>query len=109
MRINCRRTESPDIEDTMSAVWNTKWGPRRVRQSPPTLEEAFIAAESLTDDFGQRIEIAASLMGAPVEEVKAQAARFAPHANGRPSIVTGKGRAVVVQYKRPRIARPPGG
>jgi hypothetical protein len=90
----------------MSAVWNTKWGPRRVRQSPPTLEEAFIAAESLTDDFGQRIEIAASLMGAPVEEVKAQAAKFAPHANGRPTIVTGRGRAVVVQYKRPRIAHP---
>ncbi|MGO8801049.1 MAG: hypothetical protein ACLQE9_21130 [Roseiarcus sp.] len=90
----------------MSAVWNTKWGPRRVRQSPPTLEEAFIAAESLTDDFGQRIEIAASLIGAPVEEVKAQAAKFAPHANGRPSLVTGRGRAVVVQYKRPRIARP---
>ncbi len=90
----------------MSAVWNTKWGPRRVRQSPPTLEEAFIAAESLTDDFGQRIEIAASLIGAPVEDVKAQAAKFAPHANGRPSLVTGRGRAVVVQYKRPRIARP---
>ena len=90
----------------MSAVWNTKWGPRRVRQSPPTLEEAFIAAESLTDDFGQRIEIAASLIGAPVEEVKAQAAKFAPHANGRPSLVTGRGRAVVVRSKRPRIARP---
>ena len=90
----------------MSAVWNTKWGPRRVRHNPPTLEEAFIAAESLTDDFGQRIEIAASLMGAPVEEVKAQAAKFAPHASGRPTIVTGRGRAVVVQYKRPRIARP---
>lgn len=92
----------------MSAVWNTKWGPRRVRQSPPTLEEAFIAAETLTDDFGQRIEIAASLMGAPVEEVKAQAARFAPHPSGRPSIVTGKGRAVVVQYKR-AIRAPVGG
>lgn len=90
----------------MSAVWNTKWGPRRVRQNPPTLEEAFIAAESLTDDFGQRIEIAASLMGAPIEEVKAQAAKFSPHAKGRPTVVTGRGRAVVVQYKRPRIARP---
>lgn len=87
----------------MSAVWNTKWGPRRVRQSPPTLEEAFIAAESLTEDFGQRIEIAAALIGAPIEEVKAQAAKFERHANGRPSIVTGRGRAVVVQYKRPRI------
>ncbi len=90
----------------MSAVWNTKWGPRRVRQSPPTLEEALIAAESLTDDFGQKVEIAASLMGVPVEEVKAQAAKFAARSNGRPTLVTGRGRAVVVQYKRPRIARP---
>ena len=106
MKINWQRTESPDIGDVMSAVWNTKWGPRRVRQSPPTLEEAFIAAETLTEDFAQRIEIAASLMGAPVEEVRAQAARFAPHAKGRPSFVAGKGRAVVVQYTRPRVARP---
>jgi hypothetical protein len=91
----------------MSAVWNTKWGTRRVRVNPPTLEEAFIAAESLTEDFAQRIEIAASLMGVPVEEVKAQASKFAPHANGRPTLVTGRGRAVVVQYKRPRVmARP---
>jgi hypothetical protein len=90
----------------MSAVWKTKWGTRRVRVSPPTLEEAFIAAESLTEDFGQRIEIAASLMGVPIEEVKAQASKFAPHANGRPTLVTGRGRAVVVQYKRPRVGRP---
>ena len=68
----------------MGAVWNTKWGKRRVRENPPTLEEAFIAAESLTDDFGQRIEIAASLMGVPVDEVKAQAAKFAPHPTGVP-------------------------
>jgi hypothetical protein len=90
----------------MGAVWNTKWGKRKVRVSPPTLEEAFIAAESLTDDFAQRIELAASLMGVPVDEVKAQASKFAPHANGRPTLVTGRGRAVVVQYKRPRVARP---
>jgi hypothetical protein len=90
----------------MGAVWNTKWGKRKVRENPPTLEEAFIAAESLTEDFAQRIEIAASLMGVPVEEVKTQAAKFAPHANGRPTLVTGRGRAVVVQYKRPRISRP---
>ena len=89
----------------MSAVWNTKWGTRKVRVSLPTLEEAFIAAESLTEDFGQKVEIAASLMGVPVDEAKAQAAKFAPHANGRPTLVTGRGRAVVVQYKRPRVGR----
>ena len=91
----------------MSAVWNTKWGTRRVRVSPPTLEEAFIAAESLTEDFGQRIEIAASLMGVAPDEVKALAAKQASLSRGRATLVNGRSRAVVVEYKRPRTIRPP--
>jgi hypothetical protein len=90
----------------MSAVWSTKWGPRRVRQSPPTLEEAFVAADSLTDDFSQKIEIAASLMGVAVEEARAQASKFSALANARSNVVNGRGRAVVVQIKRARISRP---
>ena len=54
----------------MSATWKTKWGVRRVRRDTPTIEEALIAAESLANDAGQRAEIAASLMGIPVDEVK---------------------------------------
>ena len=61
--------------EKMSTVWNTKWGPRRVRKEPPTIEEALIAAEAMTEDPAQRVEIAASLMGAPVEEVKALAGK----------------------------------
>ena len=49
----------------MGMTWKTKWGARRVREDPPTIEEALIAAESLTDDLAQRVEIAAALMGAP--------------------------------------------
>jgi len=90
----------------MSGSWMTKWGSRKVRHDPPTLEEAFIAAASLTEDFAQKIEIAASLMGLPVEEVRSQAAK-ASAAASRPSIVSGRGRSVVVQYKRPRLMRPP--
>jgi len=34
----------------MSTTWKTKWGARRVRKDPPTIEEALIASEALTDD-----------------------------------------------------------
>jgi hypothetical protein len=88
----------------MGKSWMTKWGSRRVREIPPTLEEAFAAAAGLTDDDAQRIEIAASLMGLPVDEVKAKAIRLSAQPM-MPPVMTGRGRPVVVQYKRPRLAR----
>ncbi len=91
----------------MSATWKTKWGVRRVRRDSPTIEEALIAAESLANDPGQRAEIAASLMGVPVDDVKALAAKQAARMRGRSSLVTGRTRAVVVEYKRPRIGHGP--
>src|SRR5580693_1564361 len=89
----------------MSATWKTKWGVRRVRRDNPTIEEALIAAESLANDVAQRAEIAASLMGVPVEEVKALAAKQAAKTRGRASLVAGRTRAVVVEYMRPRTGR----
>jgi hypothetical protein len=53
----------------MSHDWNTKYGPRRVRRDPPTLEEAIFAAAGITDDQSEQAEIAASLMGMPIEAV----------------------------------------
>ncbi len=91
----------------MSTTWKTKWGARRVRKDPPTIEEALIAAESLTDDVAQRVEIAASLMGVPADEVRVLAAKQASQARGRSTLVNGRTRAVVVEYKRPRTIRPP--
>ena len=61
----------------MEATWKTKWGVRRVRRDNPTIEEALIAAESLADDPAQRAQIAASLMGVPVEDVQALAQKQA--------------------------------
>ena len=90
----------------MGATWKTKWGVRRVRRENPTIEEALVAAESLADDPAQRAEIAASLMGLPVEEVKVLAAKHAARTRGRASLVVGRTRAVVVEYKRPRTVRP---
>jgi hypothetical protein len=56
----------------MSQDWNTKYGTRRVRRDPPTLEEAIFAAVGITDDQSEQAEIAASLMGMPIEAVTAE-------------------------------------
>ena len=47
----------------MSDDWNTKYGPRRVRRDPPTLEEAIFAAAGITEDQDAQAETAAALMG----------------------------------------------
>ena len=44
----------------MSTTWKTKYGPRRVRNDPPTLEEAIFAARGLTEDVQEQVEIAAT-------------------------------------------------
>src|ERR1700736_5973832 len=49
----------------MTKAWKTKYGPRRVRRDPPTLDEAIFAAQGLTDDPQAQVEIAASLLGVP--------------------------------------------
>jgi hypothetical protein len=103
----CFLNEDEDSEGPMTATWKTKWGVRRVRRDAPTIEEALIAAESLAADPAERAEIAASLMGVPVDEVKVLAAKQAAKTRGRASLVTGRTRAVVVEYKRPRIGHGP--
>jgi hypothetical protein len=89
----------------MSARWVTKYGPRRVRFEPPTLEEALYAAEGLTTDTGEQISIAAELMQMPIDEARAEAERILksrgsrPKVAGRRSLSTG---AVVVERKTSR-------
>src|ERR1700739_2339392 len=61
----------------MSEVWKTKYGPRRVRRDPPTVAEAVAAARDLTDDVQEQIEIAASLMDLPPEQVKPEVLKAA--------------------------------
>ena len=56
----------------MSEDWNTKYGPRRVRRDPPTLARAIFAAAGITDDQDAQAEIAASLIGLPLETVLAE-------------------------------------
>ena len=87
----------------MSEGWNTKYGPRRVRRDPPTLDEAIFAAIGITDDQAAQAEIAASLMGVPVESVQAdvkKAGRLSARSQTR--VITGEQgaqRSVVVERR----------
>jgi quinol monooxygenase YgiN len=70
-------------EANMSEDWNTKYGPRRVRRDPPTLDEAIFAAVGITDDQEAQAEIAAALMGLPIEDVQAEVKKAARPTLGR--------------------------
>src|SRR5579862_2397779 len=89
--------------DTMSRVWKTKYGPRRVRHDPPTLAEAIVAARGLTDDVAQQIEIAASLMDLPPDEVRPAVLKAASPRKDVSTVAfvghPGAPRAVVVERK----------
>lgn len=87
----------------MSTTWNTKYGPRRVRHDPPTLKEAIIAAQGLTDQLQEQIEIAAGLMDLPIETVRAEVMKAAPPRNAArivaPPNREGTTRSVIVERK----------
>ena len=97
----------------MGEVWKTKYGPRRVRRDPPTVAEAVAAARGLTDNVQEQIEIAASLMNVPPDQVKPEVLKAATSRKeastvafvGRP----GAPRTVVVERvpsRRPTAGKP---
>jgi hypothetical protein len=91
----------------MSDEWETKDGRRRVRRDPPTLEEAAIAAQGLTTDPSEQIEIVVSLMQVPAEEARAAVLRVGHRREVEHVTVTGRigaRRAVVVERRAPRFA-----
>lgn len=91
----------------MTASWSTKYGRRRVRHEPPTLEEALFAAEGLSFEAAEQIEIAAELMAVPVEQIRVEAARVLKERSRRQQITLSPSRrapgaTVVVERKTPR-------
>ena len=94
----------------MSTTWKTKYGPRRVRHDPPTIEEAIAAARDLTDDVQEQVEIAASLMDLPPEDVRAALVKLPlPRKPAATVAFTNRGgteRSVVVERKPTRRALP---
>ena len=91
----------------MTEVWETKDGRRRVRRDPPSLEEAVVAAQGLTDDFKGQVEIVASLMEVSVDEARGAVLRMGQRRGVNHVTVTdrvGAPRAVVVERRTPRYA-----
>jgi hypothetical protein len=92
----------------MSATWVTKYGVRRVRVELPTLEDALYAAEGLTPDTRQQINIAAALMQVPEDQARVEAERILKERGSRPQVVREvvRGRRssapVVVERRSPR-------
>jgi hypothetical protein len=62
----------------VSEVWDTKDGRRRVRRDPPTVEDAVLAAQGLTDEPSEQVEIVASLMQISAEEARGAILRTGP-------------------------------
>jgi hypothetical protein len=98
-----------------NAVWDTKDGRRRVRRDPPTIEEAVLAAQGLSDELGEQTEIVASLMHISADEARRAVLRLAqPKSVDRITITatarTGRAaahaapRAVVVERRMSRRA-----
>lgn len=96
----------------MSTTWNTKYGSRRVRHDPPTLNEAIAAAQGLTDQLSEQVEIAAALIGVPPETVRAEILKQTPRNAARIAAPAGReigSRTVIVERKSARrIVRPNG-
>jgi len=94
----------------MRKTWNTKYGPRRVRHDPPTLEEAVIAASGMTDDTEAQISIAASLMGLPADQVRPAVLKAAANRRNAETVTfagrPGAPRAVVVERRSVRRFAP---
>ena len=92
-------------------VWNTKYGPRRVKQALPTLQEAVFAAKGITDDIKSQIEIAAELVGMTPEEVRPEVMKSS-HTDLRQTAGTardpGSARTFVVEKRIVRRAVVPG-
>ena len=91
----------------MNEVWETKDGRRRVRRDPPTIEEAVQAAQGLTDDLKEQMEIVASLMEVPLDEARGAVLRVGQRKDVSRVTIAGRvgaARAVVVERRAPRHA-----
>jgi hypothetical protein len=94
-------------------VWETKDGRRRVRRDPPTIEEAVLAAQGLTEETAEQAEIVAALMHISVDEARGAVLRLAQRKSVDRITITartgraatgGAPRAVVVERRAPRRA-----
>jgi hypothetical protein len=89
----------------MTDVWDTKDGRRRVRRDLPTVEEAVAAAQGLTEELGEQIEIVASLMELSTDEARSAVLRMGQRKDVNRFTIAGRAgaqRAVLVERKNVR-------
>lgn len=89
----------------MSDNWMTKYGARRVRRDPPTLDEAIFAAMGITDNADEQAEIAASLMGLPLATVQTEVRKVSRTAARTHQVIAGEPgaqRTIVVERRTVR-------
>src|SRR5271163_4710586 len=93
-----KQTSGADMTD----VWETKDGRRRVRRDPPTVEEAVVAAQGLTDELKEQTEIVAALMQVSLDEARGVVLRMGKRKDVNHVTVIGRvgvSRAVVVERR----------
>lgn len=79
----------------------------RVKNEPPTLEEAMVAAACITEEPAQQLEIAAELMGLTLDPTTAKALSAArPRGNVVDISVRGRTQRTVVVEKKRTIRTP---
>lgn len=89
----------------MSEVWDTKYGRRRVRRDPPTLEDAVLAARGLADDVDGQVEIVMSLMQVSAEAARGAVLKMGQRKEANRFTIGGRAgapRTVVVERRAPR-------
>jgi predicted site-specific integrase-resolvase len=89
----------------MSDIWETKDGLRRVRRDPPTVEDAVLAAQGMTDDLDGQVEIVASLMQLSAEEARGAVLKMGQRKDVSRFTIAGRNgmeRAVVVERRNVR-------
>ena len=75
----------------------------RTKRNSPTVQEALSAAQCLTEDEHEQVEIAASLMGLTAEQVRAQVAKDSSSLPARPPIQAAhpaSDRKLIVEHKK---------
>jgi pyrrolidone-carboxylate peptidase len=91
----------------MSEVWDTRDGRRRVRRDPPTIDDAALAAQGLSEDLEAQVEIVTSLMPVSAEEAKRAVLKMRRSRDDNLLTIAGRAggsRSVVVERKSPRRA-----
>jgi len=91
----------------MSEVWETKDGRRRVRRDPPTLEDAVLAAQGMTDDVDAQVEIVMSLMQVSAEDARGAVLKKGQRKDLSRFTIAGRAgapRAVIVERRPSRAA-----